>query len=82
MCTSWQECRGSPFGWDDGGVAACHTQLLQASPAAPLNAAPLWRRGDLSTDELMAEYQRECSVVRRGIDADLGKVPTIRMLEC
>lgn len=48
-------------------------QLLQASPAAPLNPAPLWRRADLSTAEVLAEYHQECGVVRRGIDADLGK---------
>jgi hypothetical protein len=50
-------------------------QLLQASPAAPLDSAPLWRRGDLSAEgELLAAYHHECGVVRRGIDADLGKV--------
>lgn len=49
-------------------------QLLQASPAAPLDPAPLWRRADLSTAEVLAEYHRECGLVRRGIDADLGKV--------
>jgi hypothetical protein len=49
-------------------------QLLQASPAAALDHTPLWRRGDLSADgELIAEYHRECDIVRRGIDADLGK---------
>lgn len=52
-------------------------QLLQASQAAPLNGAPLWRRGNLPADELMAEYHRECSLVRRGIDADLGKVGAV-----
>ena len=53
-------------------------QLLQASPAASLNHTPLWRRGDLSSDgELIAEYHRECDIVRRGIDADLGKACVI-----
>lgn len=49
-------------------------QLLRTSQVAPLNLAPLWRRADLPPEEVLPEFHRECAIVRRGIDADLGKV--------
>ena len=49
-------------------------QLLRTTGMTTLDASPLWDRADLSSDDLLAEYQRECGIVRRGINGDLTKV--------
>ena len=49
-------------------------QLLRTTGMTALSSRPLWDRGELSHDELLAEYERECGIVRRGIDGDLTKV--------
>ena len=45
-----------------------------------LDPKPLWDRAELSPDELLAEYRRECSIVRRGINGDLTKVGSLQRL--
>lgn len=49
-------------------------QLLRETGLTTLNKSPLWLRPELSQAELLREYHSECSVVRRGINADLNKV--------
>lgn len=49
-------------------------QLLQKwEGAGPLNPTPLYKRSDLNDDELVAEFQREARVVRKGVSGDLIK---------
>jgi len=49
-------------------------QLLQSSKMTSLSSASLWEREDLTSEQLLAEYQAECRVVRQGINGDLMKV--------
>lgn len=50
-------------------------QLLRTQEDGPLNKTPLWERDDLaSPEELIREFQRECRLVRKGVDGDLVKV--------
>lgn len=58
--------------------------LLRARGAPGLGAAPLWARGDAACSAagssgggdgaLLAEFRRECRVVRRAMQGDLVKV--------
>jgi hypothetical protein len=48
--------------------------LLRLSEDSPLCRVPLWERGDLGETQLLGEFQRECAMVRKGIDGDLLKV--------
>lgn len=41
----------------------------------PLAPVSLWEREDLTSEQLLLEYQAECRVVRQGINGDLTKVP-------
>ena len=49
-------------------------QLLRGAEDSPLARAPLWERPDLAPGALVGEFQRECRVVRKGVDGDLHKV--------
>ena len=49
-------------------------QLLRSAEGGPLSAIPLWDRDDLDASDLILEFQRECRVIRKGIDGDLLKV--------
>lgn len=49
-------------------------QLLRTSEEGPLRREPLWERGDLGPEALISEFQRECRIVRKGVDGDLCKV--------
>lgn len=51
-----------------------YIQLLQRSADSPLNTSPLWLRTTLSDSALFSEYQRECCVVRKGVDREISKV--------
>ncbi len=55
-------------------VLSSPVQLLRTTGMTTLDASPLWDRAELSSDDLLAEYQRECGIVRRGINGDLTKV--------
>eukprot|EP00887_Chlorella_sp_A99_P007753 scaffold20.g7753.t1 len=46
--------------------------LLRASGAGPLSSTPLWER-PLAEEQLVAEFQAECSSIRHGLDGDLCK---------
>jgi hypothetical protein len=49
--------------------------LLRRGAAPGLAAAPLWARRDLAGDgALLAEFKRECRVVRQAMQGDLVKV--------
>lgn len=48
-------------------------QLLQSSKMTSLARESLWEREDLTSEQLLAEYQAECRVVRQGINGDLTK---------
>lgn len=56
-------------------TAGCRVgaQMLREGGMAGLHRLPLWLRG-LGAEELLAEYLRECAIVRRGINSDLDKV--------
>lgn len=49
-------------------------QLLQSSGLTPLAPVSLWDREDLTSEQLLLEYQAECRIVRQGINGDLTKV--------
>jgi hypothetical protein len=57
--------------------AACcawaRAQLLRGAGDSPLAAAPLWERAGLAPAALVGEFQRECRVIRKGVDGDLHK---------
>jgi hypothetical protein len=55
-------------------MRSAYVQLLRTTGMTALSSRPLWDRDELSHDELLAEYERECGIVRRGIDGDLTKV--------
>jgi len=55
----------------------CIVQLLRTTGMTALDAKPLWDRAELSFEDLLAEYQRECGIVRRGINGDLTKVGSL-----
>lgn len=55
---------------------AAVVQLLRSADDIPMNGKPLWERSDLDDTQLVTEFQRDCQVVRRGIDGDLVKVCT------
>ncbi|GJP47163.1 hypothetical protein CLOM_g6390 [Closterium sp. NIES-68] len=49
-------------------------ELLQGLPESPLHALPLWARADLAGDEdVVAEFCRECKIIRKGLEGDLSK---------
>ncbi|CAI5965857.1 unnamed protein product [Closterium sp. NIES-65] len=49
-------------------------ELLQGMPESPLHALPLWARTDLQAeDEVVAEFCRECKIIRKGLEGDLSK---------
>mmetsp|Transcript_20455 Transcript_20455/g.61589 ORF Transcript_20455/g.61589 Transcript_20455/m.61589 type:complete len:709 (-) Transcript_20455:317-2443(-) len=48
-------------------------EMLRESGRTALEPTPLWLRR-LPPDQLIAEYLRECAIVRRGINSDLDKV--------
>ncbi|KAK9831529.1 hypothetical protein WJX81_006265 [Elliptochloris bilobata] len=48
-------------------------ELLRSAEDSPLAAAPLWERQGLAPGALVGEFQRECRVVRKGVDGDLHK---------
>lgn len=49
-------------------------QLLRGVEDSPLARDPLWERTGLAPGALVGEFQRECRVVRKGVDGDLHKV--------
>lgn len=53
-------------------------QLLRSTEDMPVSSKPLWERSDLDDNELLAEFFKECQVVRRSIDGDLVKVQACR----
>ena len=57
-------------------LTAVPAQLLRGAEDSPLAGAPLWERGGLAPAALVSEFQRECRVVRKGVDGDLHKVRT------
>ncbi|KAL5217492.1 hypothetical protein ABZP36_018176 [Zizania latifolia] len=48
-------------------------ELLRTSTDAPLTLVPVWARDFNSPEELIAEFCRECRVVRKGLAGDLKK---------
>ncbi|EXC13938.1 hypothetical protein L484_006636 [Morus notabilis] len=48
-------------------------ELLRTSTDAPLASTPVWARDFSSPEELIAEFCRECRVVRKGLAGDLKK---------
>ncbi|CAI5517011.1 unnamed protein product [Closterium sp. Naga37s-1] len=49
-------------------------ELLQGMPESPLHALPLWARTDLQGgEEVVAEFCRECKIIRKGLEGDLSK---------
>lgn len=57
-------------------LTAVPAQLLRGAEDSPLAGAPLWERGGLAPAALVSEFQRECRVVRKGVDGDLHKART------
>ncbi len=53
----------------------CAPQLLQGGEA---HHVPLWKRSDLSPEQLITEFRRECRVVRKAMEGDLVKVGVCR----
>ncbi len=53
--------------------AHCLLQLLRTSEWGALSSTPLWAREGLAEDELISEFQKECRIIRRGLDGDLCK---------
>lgn len=49
-------------------------QLLRTGGLGELSSAPLWGREGLSDDELISEFQKECRIIRQGLEGDLCKV--------
>eukprot|EP00884_Botryococcus_braunii_P006300 jgi/Botrbrau1/15671/Bobra.4_1s0053.2 len=46
---------------------------LLRSADGPLHVTPLWERSDMTPDQILPEFLRECNVVRRGLEGDLHK---------
>ena len=57
-------------------------QLLRTTGMTNLDSNPLWDRAELSSEELLAEYHRECGIVRRGINGDLTKARSGTACQC
>lgn len=55
-------------------LCRARAQLLRGAEDSPLARDPLWERPDLAPGALVGEFQRECRVVRKGVDGDLHKV--------
>lgn len=49
-------------------------QLLRTGELGQLSGTPLWSREGLDGDELISEFQKECRIIRRGLEGDLTKV--------
>ena len=59
----------------------CGLQLLHGQDEeGPLHKVPLWNREDLDDACLVGEFQRECRVMRKGVNGDLIKVRLLK--EC
>lgn len=48
-------------------------ELLRTSVDAPLSQTPVWARDFDSPQDLIAEFCRECRIVHRGLEGDVGK---------
>ncbi|RID72364.1 hypothetical protein BRARA_C04258 [Brassica rapa] len=48
-------------------------ELLRTATDAPLTSTPVWTREFASSEELIAEFCRECRIVRKGLAGDLKK---------
>ncbi|KAK9815940.1 hypothetical protein WJX72_012313 [[Myrmecia] bisecta] len=47
--------------------------LIRLSEDSPLQQTPLWERSELPPTHLVNEFQRECRIVRKGVEGDLIK---------